>query len=737
MQQSRLIFLVIFKPNTGPKVVSSIFPNIPMAHHVNETIVEFEKLRVECKHSSNVIKLHMLFNIADVGGQPAFLDMLPSLTIGPALYILFSQLVNDSGDALSIDDFIAQQTVKYRTRKDEEPHKCFGYTYSQHDVLFSALSSIACFGLPDKEIEKYITKESEDKKTSSLTMLLGTFADKIDEVKNSQLINTESALKKFLESSDFCRRNLISFPNPHHPEHYNGQVFFRVNNKTGSQKEIAKHRSIIEGLVKEKFGKYEIPTAWFGLGICLRILANNKETYKVSLKDCVQMGQYFNMTEEMVKAALNFLHKYVGLVMYFPKDNHLKHLVICNPQVVFSSISELIFNVYDSTSRTGQLIEVSAQQKRFEQTGIFTPESVNYVSPEKSSEFLSIYDLVHLLVHLNIAAEITSPINTDGSSVLSEEDVKCSSSSVHENREYFLPAILRTAEVSSLSMAPRGLNEELLPEPLCIGFQTGYIPMGFTCALSARLIAEEDFKLSLDEPVLYKNKLTFRFDGQFNITMISLPLRCEFHVTRHYGNLDFHDCCPEIMKIICKAADSTLKSMQRALLSENCYCLAFKCPNHQNPRFGHEALAKFVYSNDSFAQLKLIECLECGTKIYSLKPEMKVWFGEVRVLHVQYSIAFILLICCCLQSLVIPLSITKQPTVRENRILIQAEGSKPMRYQWLKDDEELSDGNDHQGSTTPELVIVGTGPQVKGNYKCRIAHKYGEITSIETDYGKL
>ena len=60
-----------------------------------------------------------------------------------------------------------------------------------------------------------------------------------------------------------------------------------------------------------------------------------------------------------------------------------------------------------------------------------------------------------------------------------------------------------------------------------------------------------------------------------------------------------------------------------------------------------------------------------------------------------------------------------------------------MKYQWLKDDEEpLSDGDDYKGTTTAELVIVETGPQVKGNYKCLVKHKYGETVSSGTHYGK-
>ena len=609
----------------APKVLSNL---------VDETLNDYHKLRTKCKHSPNVTKLHMLFNIADVGGQPAFLDMLPSLTIGPALYLLFSKLVNDEDQVLSIDDLTTQQLVKYRTRSDERPQDCLGYTYTLHEVLFSALSSIACFGLSDKEVEKYVTKESDTERTSSLAVLLGTFADKIGD-KQAELEKTESALKALLEQTNFCQQNLITFPNPLNNEFHESQVFFRVNNHTGSEQEIAKYRQLIQDLFEKKFRKYDIPTSWLALGICMKILATNKETYKVGFDDCVEIGKHFKMNKEMVKVALNFLHKYIGLIMYFPNDYHLKDLVICNPQVVFSSVSELTFNIYDSTSRKEQHVEISSQQKKFEQTGIFSLDTVNYVCHEESNKFLSLSDLVHLLVHLNIAAEITTlphDNSQDPSAPISLPALKGSL-----NKEYFLPSILKEAEISSLFASSIGLNDELLPEPLCIRFQTGYLPMGFVCALAARLMAEKKFILLTNELVLYKNKFKFRFDGRFNITMISLPLRCEFHVTRHYGSEEFYhdDCCPEIRRIICKAANSVLKSMQKTLLSENHFNLAFKCPlsiRHKDVKFGHEPLAKFIYTHESTQnQLKQIKCFDCETvlRISDINPNMKVWFGEV------------------------------------------------------------------------------------------------------------
>ena len=291
---------------------------------VKKAVDAFELMRIKVRDSPQVTNLHMLFNIADVGGQPAFLDMLPSLTIGPALYLLFSKLVNDNDQVLSIDDFSMQQSVKYRTKSDKEPKDCQGYTYTLSEVLLSALSSIACFGVSDNEVEKFVSEKTNSHTTSSLAIMFGTFADKINEEGNARLVETEAALKSLLESTDFCKKNLIAFPNPRHSDHRQGQVFFRINNKSGSKQEMFLYRHILQELIEERFRKFNIPASWLGLGTVIKILASTNETYKVSLNDCVQIGEHFKMSQSMVKAALKFLHKYIGLVMYFPDNRHLQ-----------------------------------------------------------------------------------------------------------------------------------------------------------------------------------------------------------------------------------------------------------------------------------------------------------------------------------------------------------------------------------------------------------------------------
>ena len=57
----------------------------------------FEKLRTILQSDSpeelqRLLKELTMINMIDMGGQPAFLEMLPALTIGPALYFIFFRL---------------------------------------------------------------------------------------------------------------------------------------------------------------------------------------------------------------------------------------------------------------------------------------------------------------------------------------------------------------------------------------------------------------------------------------------------------------------------------------------------------------------------------------------------------------------------------------------------------------------------------------------------------------------
>ena len=132
---------------------------MPKESDIDKTTREFEELKEECSHRLETIKFEMLFNVADVGGQPAFLEMLPFLTIGPALYLVFMNLKQELG---------SRYPVPFKC-KDQTTNICKNYSYTSEEVLFSALSSIACFGHPD---ERKSTFRNQNQVTKSGKILL-------------------------------------------------------------------------------------------------------------------------------------------------------------------------------------------------------------------------------------------------------------------------------------------------------------------------------------------------------------------------------------------------------------------------------------------------------------------------------------------------------------------------------------------------------------------------------------
>ena len=586
----------------------------PQLSNIEKVMAEFNILQDDCKHAPNRTRLRMLFNIADIGGQPAFLEMLPSLTIGPALYLVFMKL---------LQGLTTRYPVAFKCKDGMGPKLCENYTYTSEEVIFTALSSIACFGHSDEEVERYVSDSGDEKQTSSLALLIGTFRDEIKDQK--QLDSIDRQLKQQLEETDFFKDGLI----------YSNSIL-QVNNFSASETEIENQRKLLEQILETKFQKYQVPIRWLTLSICLKLLARMEKRHIVSFEDCVVLGRRNGMTEEMVKVALQFLHQYIGQVMYFPNNDHLKNVVICDPQVVFSSISELIFDIYDPRN----MYITEAQHDHFVRTGCFSPQEINIENQQATKKLLPIDTLVHLLLHLKIIAEVPSSLGAQ-----SYKPDPTAEAKDHSKKYFFLPAVLQTAELKTVSKRD---NKEQLPEPLCIRFKTGYLPLGFICALSANLIANEMLKLipfgEDGQQIIYKNKIRFQYQGKFDVIMISHSKYCEFHVSRCLNHtVEYWDseCCPTIRTFICEAADRVIQSMQQGSLYKlsKGYELAFKCPHHPPTEIGHEPLAKLVYDDStstSVNQPKEIMCVisSCMTTT-SLSQEMKMWFGEVRMYSMQ------------------------------------------------------------------------------------------------------
>ena len=592
----------LHSPNVNDGLRETLTEAMVVSEQVNVHSVceRFEKLRMQClsKENSNVKQpAQVILNIADIGGQPAFLEMLPSLTTGPALYLIFINLTKGLQENLP---------VLYKDPVDEKAEVCHNYKYTSEEVIFTALSSIACFGHSDKEVEKYVQKDSTDcTRLSSLVLLMGTFIDTVysDESGWKKTEAMDKQLRQHLQDTDFFKGGLVEYCDSDKDE-----VLFKVNNKSSGKKEVDKYRQLLEQLITNKFKKFNIPARWLMFSICLKLLATQEGKHTVSFSDCVLIGDHFGMNADVVRVALKFLHKYIGLVMFYPENESLQNLVICDPQVIFTSISELIFNVYTSKKRN-----MSAYKcQRFKKFGLFSPKDVK----SDRKDLISIDNLVELLVHLNIAAQIPG----------------------EGTPEYFLPAVLTSADSKELEYKGKHL-----PEPLCIFFETGYLPLGLTCALIAELITmgKLDILLTVNQETMYKNKVTFSFKGKYNVQLISWPKYCEIRVTRASGLSvstieEFYkeNCCPFIRDAILEAINHVIHKMRQTSIFHlsRGYDLAFKCPhlnNHEEESgcSGHEPLA--VVSDALSDTPKEMRCVVCKSTT-PLSAEMIVWYEKVN-----------------------------------------------------------------------------------------------------------
>ena len=520
----------------------------------------------------------ILLNMVDTGGQPAFIEMLPLLTIGPALYLIF----------LRLDQELKQRYRIQYVSEDNEEVSLGESSYTLQEVIFQVLSSIACFRSDTSSATGLPEKQQMTSHQSQAAMLVGTYKDKLEgspeEVK-SKIKQIDGALqedlKEILDTDLFeADRNLLRYASK-------DQLMFDVDNMTGSEDEVKKIQKRLEELILHEFSELPIPASWLMFGLFLRRMGK----HTISLSQCEEIGRRLRVKD--VREAIWFLHHCIGVLMHYPNVEELKDVVICDPQIVFDSVTELILNTFEF-----ELVGKAAFAK-FKQAGQFRFSDIKKLSKKLKSGILPLSQLVKLLEHRNIIARIFSPDSfTEESGVpLSETPQSASRVPVcNESVVYFMPAILPSAQESELNVSHNSVD----PAPLLIRFKSGIIPVGVFCASIASLVARKDqLGWILIEPqssdyILYKNRVTFRVHIQgasYNVTLISKPKRYEVHITlvRPPTARPSHDICNHVLENVCHILDHVISKMKHKQYlmpsssnfpTQSPYELGFQCPLH-------------------------------------------------------------------------------------------------------------------------------------------------------------
>ena len=461
-----------------------------------------------------------MINMTDVGGQPAFLDMLPALTIGPALYLLFFRL-----------DQELREHYPVRFLQDEKGEEIVLETsYCIEEVLYQCLASIACFSSPSQADPKAASKSG--------ALLFGTYKDMVDDARISQVQKT---LEDKFKATKLYKEGLLLKPRA--PKN---RMAFTVDNMKGTEEtEMKNIREDIEGIIKTYFPAIPIPASWLMFRVVLHLL--NKPV--LSLTQCEEIAKRLSMPTP-VQEAIWFFHHDIGSLMHYSNIPSMEDTVICNPQVIFDSISKLIIDKFQIANRAITAGEI----EEFHQRGLFTLSHIQDTTDHPQSSLLKLNQLVDVLKHHNILAEVK----------LVEE--VASSSEPEPEPKFIMPAVMKYASESEL-LSPSS-TIEATPSPFFIYFAGGFVPFGVFCAGVAHLIAQLDSmcpRWQLCDDQVMRNKAKFIIDGAFFATLVSRPQYIMVHIEQHpkaRRKTTLEVICSKVCKTVVQTLETVILNMK-------------------------------------------------------------------------------------------------------------------------------------------------------------------------------
>ena len=538
------------------------------------------------KDVKHMFKAHL--RMEDTGGQPELMDMLPALTVGPGLYLLFINLQNELDEHYKLSYCNA-------SGKSTPP---VDSTYTVMEMLFSALSSICCSKTIPTNIfddQKLIPELNNILESShSVAYIVGTHKDKVTE-ERIKILNKQ--LKEKITGTAFYSQNILQFSSE-------DDLIVTMDNMEGGKEEICHVRALLEKAMERHFKKLRIPAVWLLFSLCLR--KRNMRTAKLDF--CIQMSRLLNMSEYETKVAIWFLHHHVGVMMYFPNVPELKDLVIIDIQIVYDSVTILILRAmnYEEVGH--------CNAEEFKKTGQFALSHVIAAMSKVSGDVIPPQKLVALLEFLHIIARIPD----------SSRDQTVSSCCKQDDVTYIMPCVLKNASTEEVDSVSQDISRPDSVAPIMVYFTCGFVPIGVFPAMIASLISNKSFELI--KKGIKKNMVRFHFGSEYHL--IILICRPQYYMIQmpelSSDSVPINDECVTIKNNI----ESTLKKVSSHMNygSYMDYQFSFKCPLH--PGGDHPCVVKkdevcprvmrCLYDRDDPEPVKLTGCHQ-------------VWFSQVCV----------------------------------------------------------------------------------------------------------
>ena len=546
-----------------------------------------------------------LLNINDVGGQPGFLEMLPALSTGPAMYLVFLDLSKELDQLYEIS-FDRDNTVI-------TPFKSLHTVESTISQILSSIASTHSISrestsLDVQKVARFGEKFQNFQEIQPVAALIGTHLDKLEDPQR-KIKETSERLEMVTGKFD----QTVVTP----PQAVTSSPFFSVNNYDGKAAEdITPIRNFMSKIFSTRFQKASLPIQrkWLILNIILR-----REYRIVELKDCFEIGHMLGIDKEEIKFCLWYLDC-IGTLMYYTniadEDSWFKNHVICSPQVIFDSISQFIVSSMSTLHAGGTVTK--REREELIKKGQFSVESIEMLCQNKEvskqlekKDLIPVKQLIQLLKHVNLLSPI---IHKEANG---------------ERITYLMPAVLDSATLDELTTPPPPDADN--PESLLITFKCGYVPTGTFCGLVTQLVSRGpdgilDFVWDLVEDGVGRNFVSFYVDDVNKVTLICHDRCYEVRATRGDPDISLHKLCAHVLSVILLI----LKEVYPKLIPE----IAFRCPC---PKHKDEQTINNLCTPRSAAKKPRFIC---ERKLVKLEYAHKVWIEQVSKCCVELTCAY-------------------------------------------------------------------------------------------------
>ena len=537
-----------------------------------------------------------LLSISDIGGQPGFLEMLPALSRGPALYLVFFDLSKE-----------LDQTYKIPFSRDKTVITPFDAIHTVESTISQILSAIASVHCTSREpplfnvskVSGFQEKFEKFLRNPPRAILIGTHKDKLENPAE-KIKQKDEALKRVTHK--FSKISVVP-----------GASFFSIDNYAGTeQSDIAPLRDFMTSIFSTHFKSSTLPIRkkWLILSILLR-----REFRIIQLDDCIDLGRILEMDKEETNFCLWYLHDCIGTLMHYTsipedEDSWFKNHVICSPQVIFDSISQLMLASLHTLHSKGPVTEF--EREELIKKGQFSLESIEkyctsaqVIEKLENNELIPAKQLVILLKHINLLSPITHVVQGKVQTT------------------YFMPAVLECA--TEQQMANPSHSDGNNPEPLYITFDCGYVPTGVFCGLITHLVScgpNGIFGLEwrLEEDGVKRNFVAFCVDHTHKVTLLSHERCYEVRVTREDPDTSLHDLCAHALLVVLYSLQNLYKDLV-PLIAFRCPC----CAANTEKNFSSYSLCTLKHGS----RVRFLCDGRKTKKPVTLTSNQKVWLGKV------------------------------------------------------------------------------------------------------------